>query len=288
MLPAFFLTNFTITQRDQTAAKMQLLPLFSHAALCLLLPSCGVDAAPPQPKPETALEQRGINPVIPGYAYHGCFNVIYYTFGKAIQAGVSGGSDTMTVQKCAAICWGYSYFGVEYGKECLCGWQVEIGHSSVPDSNCDMPCAGDATQSCGAGGHTNVYKRTVESPEYLPAPPVTSYASKGCYTEGTSGRALSSGTFYSDVMNVETCAIACEGFDYFGLQYYRECFCGNVLNTGSVPALASQCNTPCLGQGADMCGGNSRLNVYEYSTPHSPIPTGTVGPFSSPPSSSKP
>ena len=31
-------------------------------------------------------------------------------------------SDEMTHEMCATTCAGYNYFGVEYGRECYCGW----------------------------------------------------------------------------------------------------------------------------------------------------------------------
>jgi len=43
----------------------------------------------------------------------------------------------------------------------------------------------------------------------------------------------------------------------------RECFCGNQLE-GSQIVLPEQCNVPCAGNSAQICGAGDRLNVYEY------------------------
>jgi hypothetical protein len=45
----------------------------------------------------------------------------------------------------------------------------------------------------------------------------------GCYTEGTSSRALSSKATAYDTMTVESCASDCAGYTYFGVEYGREC-----------------------------------------------------------------
>ena len=68
--------------------------------------------------------------------------------------------DTLTVpaciDKCASL--GYTSAGVEYGQECYCGnVNYPIGQS-LPMSNCDMACLGDATQICG--GHLTLLAYT--------------------------------------------------------------------------------------------------------------------------------
>ncbi|CAJ2505176.1 Uu.00g125700.m01.CDS01 [Anthostomella pinea] len=70
-------------------------------------------------------------------------------------------------------------------------------------------------------------------------------------------------------MTVELCAAFCHsalanGTALMGVQYGRECYCGNVLNTGSTPAPADDCDFPCGGNGDEYCGAGSRLNLYRF------------------------
>lgn len=64
---------------------------------------------------------------------------------------------------------------------------------------------------------------------------VGAYAFQGCYTEATTGRALSLGAFYDyTTMTIEECAASCAGYPYFGIEYGGECeyyqFCSlNIL-----------------------------------------------------------
>lgn len=65
------------------------------------------------------------------------------------------------ISQCAAA--GYSLAGVEYGRECWCS--NELVHSrknpdtgnGITDSECNQPCTGDSTATCGAGGKVFVY-----------------------------------------------------------------------------------------------------------------------------------
>ncbi|CAG8976444.1 hypothetical protein HYALB_00008033 [Hymenoscyphus albidus] len=85
----------------------------------------------------------------------------------------------------------------------------------------------------------------------------------GCYTEANNGRALTPGAFPADTLTVESCATSCASYDYFGVEYGHECYCGNKLATSSTKAPETDCSFTC---------GN-RLNVY--------IKNGTVPPPSS-------
>merc|ERR1719189_2055153 len=58
-----------------------------------------------------------------------------------------------------------------------------------------------------------------------------------------------------------TCREACQGYTYFGLQYFGECFCGNCLNKG-VEAYEGECYQPCSADNSFMCGGPGKNSVY--------------------------
>ena len=132
----------------------------------------------------------------------------------------------------------------------------------MEEAYCTFPCPGNAAETCGSGGHLTTYAKTGT----LSSAPSTlsTYGSLGCYTEATAGRALSSAAFADDDMTIEMCAGKCAGFTMFGLEYQRECFCGDALNAGSVATSQFDCKYSCMGNQSETCGGDWRLNVYEF------------------------
>ncbi|KAJ3332856.1 hypothetical protein HDU76_012850 [Blyttiomyces sp. JEL0837] len=54
----------------------------------------------------------------------------------------------MSIEVCLSFCTnkGFAYFGTLYGNSCLCGNHVP---SSMPSSQCDLPCSGNPSQVCG-------------------------------------------------------------------------------------------------------------------------------------------
>lgn len=84
----------------------------------------------------------------------------------------------------------------------------------------------------------------------------------GCRTEASNSRALTGNSYFDDLMTVEKCATACDGYAWFGVEYGRECYCGNVINSGSVITDASECSFSCPGNSAENCGAGNRLNMY--------------------------
>jgi len=194
----------------------------------------------------------------------------------------SSNDDAMTIEKCAATCSGYKYFGLEYYFQCFCGNVLQPGSVQVDSSECKNLCTGNSKQICGGDSRLNLYSfgdspettlslatstTTTIAPTSTPYP---GYFTTGCYTEATTQRALSKGSFYNDYMTIETCAAACSGFALFGVEYGRECYCGNSLNSGSVSTSTGECNTVCPGNKAQFCGAGNRLNVYKYGLDPSP------------------
>jgi hypothetical protein len=108
----------------------------------------------------------------------------------------------------------------------------------------------------------------------------------GCQTEATGARALSGKSFAADTMTLESCASFCAGFNYFGVEYARECYCGNSFNTGSVPAPASECSFTCKGAPQQFCGAGNRLSVYTIGAAQSSSTSSTTSRSSTSSSSS--
>ncbi|TVY28792.1 WSC domain-containing protein [Lachnellula hyalina] len=109
---------------------------------------------------------------------------------------------------------------------------------------------------------------TTSLPTATPTAPPTippTWTFLGCQTEATSTRALSSNTYANDSMTLESCADFCAGYTYFGTEYARECYCGDVFEEGSVEAAAVDCSFACAGDAGELCGAGNRLSVYSSS-----------------------
>ena len=65
-------------------------------------------------------------------------------------------------------------------------------------------------------------------------------------------------------MTIEKCQKFCfeKNYLYAGVQYARECFCGNVINP-KILKPKTDCNKPCTGDSSQICGGSWRMNIYE-------------------------
>ncbi|XMA20895.1 hypothetical protein WAI453_013686 [Rhynchosporium graminicola] len=95
---------------------------------------------------------------------------------------------------------------------------------------------------------------------------VGKYSFQGCWTESTTGRALASSTYDSDLMTLESCATFCSSYSYFGVEYGRECYCGNAVagDSAKVPTQ-DDCNFLCPGDKYTYCGAGNRLQLYSLS-----------------------
>jgi len=107
------------------------------------------------------------------------------------------------------------------------------------------------------GIHANVgtYKFSVV---YKHAKPI---GYKGCYKNASPNDLPK----YMSItpMTLSKCITACKnkGYAYAAGQWFTECWCGQTFGKyGKAPE--SDCNTPCRGNSADICGGNWRLSIY--------------------------
>ncbi|CCC06458.1 hypothetical protein SMACR_04850 [Sordaria macrospora] len=221
------------------------------------------------------------NPGVNGFSHLGCYSE--GTTGRTLTfaVGTIPGA-TMTVDKCTAACntSGYKYAGVEFGGECFCGNRISNGGAPAT-SGCNMLCNGNTTEFCGGGNRLNIYIKGDLPPtstvsgiiaipsSAVPEPPgpaqpasVGNYVWYGCRTEATGNRALSAAVSATDEMTLEACSAFCSAYTYFGVEYSRECYCGNSFNAGSVAAPDSDCSMTCAGKPSEYCGAGNRLSVY--------------------------
>lgn len=197
----------------------------------------------------------------------------------------------MDVNTCLGLCAGYAYAGLEYGRECWCGNTLGVGSALTVVTQCRMTCAGNPYEYCGSGSRLSLYTKaavvssssstTVDSSTTIdpsstpvtvsstPTPTVpvhnpgnVNYGFQGCYTEATAGRALPQLTGADD-MDIAKCLTICGAYEYAGVEYGRECWCGNTLGVGAVLTELSQCSMLCAGNKYEYCGAGSRLSLYK-------------------------
>ncbi|KAH9032994.1 WSC domain-containing protein [Lactarius pseudohatsudake] len=209
----------------------------------------------------------------------GCYNDS--VSARALQVRVNAGNTT--VETCVAACQaqGFSLAGVEFGRECWCGSQLQHGsrfftndngidpsnptHRQDPDLPfCNMGCQGDPTEVCGGPALLDLYNFTGTYP--IGASVVAAaggLSSRGCYSDLVSSRTLERRVNVGNV-TVELCVSACQSqsFTIAGLEYARECWCGNEIRSPGVPISQSACNQACIGDNTEVCGGPNALQVY--------------------------
>lgn len=157
------------------------------------------------------------------WEYQGCYTDVA---GRTLNGASYADGDEMTIESCIAFCAdkGFPYAGTEYSVECFCGSSLAAGAEEVDDAVCNMPCSGDATQPCGAGSRLSLFFTTeVSGPQVNPG--VNDYNHMGCYTEGTTGRALTHGVGGITGMTVAKCTAACRAANYIlaGVEFGGEC-----------------------------------------------------------------
>ena len=101
-------------------------------------------------------------PAIAGYGFRGCYSDV----GPRALNGFSVSSANMTQETCVDACStrGYKYAGAEYASQCFCGDSINAsndgkGGVKVGDGECNMLCAGDKGEWCGAGSRLSVWMR---------------------------------------------------------------------------------------------------------------------------------
>ncbi|KAF2157675.1 WSC-domain-containing protein [Myriangium duriaei CBS 260.36] len=258
-------------------------------------------AGVPKPSVVTTVDSTPVptmNPAIgasfgnPGNKYLGCGNDSYQSPLRTLNAANTYLAN-MTIEYCQTYCnnQGYRFSGVEYGTQCYCDLAVNPSAQFKAGLNltfgCTMTCPGKPGEICGGPNHIMVFNNT--DPNFKPTnntansviqllTPLKTFPSNyvGCATEGKTGRALNGTSTSSNSMSVEACASACSAYQYYGLEYASQCFCGNGLASGSVildtkkNAITSSCTKRCAGDFSEVCGGNNLLSVYK-NTAYKPI-----------------
>ena len=190
----------------------------------------------------------------------------------------------MTLEACQAFCSAYTYFGVEYSRECYCGNSFNAGSVAAPATDCSMTCMGAPSQYCGAGNRLSVYAGTgtPQATTTSATPVVTGLPEgwdyQGCWIDGNQGRILQYQVPDSQTNSPAACANAClaAGYTVSGTEYAVQCFCGNAVYNGGVKTADSDCNTACPGAPGQICGAGDRMSIVANGTPQIYAPPGPI------------
>ncbi|KAL8924101.1 MAG: hypothetical protein Q9208_004238 [Pyrenodesmia sp. 3 TL-2023] len=205
------------------------------------------------------------------YRYRGCYRE--NDPDRQLKIQLYGTDPTMTNDKCVAGCAaaGYAIAASEYVNECWCGNRMP--KTLADEQDCNYACANNASQICGGNGyfhdhsHMSLFSNGNAQPPLPNVPPsvlqtIGAYKYSGCYTEGVGGRALADKQTASDEMTVATCSTFCSDYNFFGIEYRSECFCGNTITNNAARAAEGDCSMTCSGNSTQFCGGANRLTVY--------------------------
>ncbi|CAZ85758.1 unnamed protein product [Tuber melanosporum] len=180
---------------------------------------------------------------------------------------------------CQQTCLGQGYIfagtdELQYHQECWCGNRVpnKIYLYEESANKCTWTCTADKSQACGGDGaaDTTTSSTSTSTQAAFTGPPryitqYNNYTLQGCWTEATKGHALKSKSLSIANMTVDMCWGMCNQYQFFGLEYSKECCCGDALQPGSENSTSGAlCNLKCGGNSTIYCGGRSRLNLYQF------------------------
>ena len=172
----------------------------------------------------------------------------------------------LCIESCAYK--GYSFAGVQNGKECFCGDDEPPKTRFASESECDKPCSGDSSLMCGGGYRMNVYEI---SKIILKFSKITvsfkgedDISDTNC-VEQPHNKLLPFYAYGNSSNTPDVCLAACyeNAYKFAGVKWSKECWCGDTAPPGSSYTAPAHCNMPCSGDETIMCGAGHVLNLYK-------------------------
>ncbi|KAL4865901.1 hypothetical protein BDV12DRAFT_210787 [Aspergillus spectabilis] len=143
--------------------------------------------------------------------------------------------------------------------ETIDGWL-----DALPGCNPVQPGPEDATpaKNCNATGIGEPQHYYTDVTEEL------EWAWIGCARDNVNfERVLTGSSSSGDDMTVQKCIQKCEkdGYTYAGLEYSRECYCGDSIDADKMPSVSpmGKCLSPCSGDSTQNCGGSAYIGLYQ-------------------------
>ncbi|KAJ7479694.1 galactose oxidase [Mycena latifolia] len=220
------------------------------------------------------------------WAYVGCF--VDGAAGRALTTEIDNANLTMEICVAACNAQNFTIAGGEFSVQCFCGNELVNGAAPAPATDCNMPCGGNATQACGAGGRLSVYSKTPNI-TILPVPAAQntslpgSWEYQGCLADTPEDTIFPWEIDFINNNSATACLSQCSAFGYTagGMAFGTQCLCGDVsdvVKSGFTLQPESECSFACSGDPIHLCGGAFKIQYYVWTGPahvwHTPEVTG--------------
>jgi hypothetical protein len=120
---------------------------------------------------------------------------------------------------------------------------------------------------------------TSQAPSLAPSP--TAWKALGCYAQNPNRPILEQNMNANGdaSLTISKCKNSCyrRAFTFAGVQEGNQCWCSSYVG-GEWAKNQTDCNAPCTGNKADMCGGKGAINVFEALQNAVPAVTATKSP----------
>ncbi|KAI1789214.1 WSC-domain-containing protein [Ganoderma leucocontextum] len=151
---------------------------------------------------------------------------------------------------------------------------VSSSAKPITTTNVAIPVS-SSTRSSSAVSTTSVRSASTTSSRPSSSGVPLGWTGVGCVSDNAA-RALTGYSFSNDQMTVGSCLSTCasKGYSMAGVEYGRECYCGNSFANSQGNALASSvCNMACAGDKASTCGGSWALTAFKFNSVNVALPT---------------
>ncbi|NXN47756.1 WSCD2 protein, partial [Rhinoptilus africanus] len=169
----------------------------------------------------------------------------------------------MTVFRCQDNCAerGYLYAGLEFGAECYCGHKIQASNAS--ESECNMACKGERSNTCGGINRLSIYRLELAQES---ARRYGSAIFRGCFRRPDNVSIALPVSQLMLNMSVDKCVDFCTEKEYpLSALAGITCHCGfpTTLFTLHEREDEQLCAQKCAGEEFESCGTSEFLLVYQ-------------------------
>ncbi|KAM6403734.1 sialate:O-sulfotransferase 2 [Rhynochetos jubatus] len=169
----------------------------------------------------------------------------------------------MTVFRCQDNCAerGYLYAGLEFGAECYCGHKIQASNAS--ESECNMECKGERSNTCGGVNRLSIYRLELAQES---ARRYGSAIFRGCFRQPDNVSIALPVSQLMLNMSVDKCVDFCTEKEYpLSALAGTTCRCGfpTTLFTLHEREDEQLCAQKCAGEEFESCGTAEYLLVYQ-------------------------